>query len=243
MKQTNPLVSAIPEDATNRTNEDQCCSADSIVINNIENNDECVSNGIEIPKRESIAENLANAITSEAVSISQDIGSKAIDLMFRSVQRISLEVQILDHLSRHLRGFDSTLQLVPFGSATYGFGGSSTDFNILVTTETGNNIFVCYPHALNKRDRFDALCVFSGAWNENSHEVQHSFETFIKTSSLQTDFQVLEPIHGDRVQNRRLQAIHKSSAILCQIHFDLNFETAKSSQIIRNCILHSPLCE
>lgn len=54
---------------------------------------------------------------------------------------------------------------------------------------------------------------------------------------------MLDTIHGDRVQNRRLQALHKSSGILCRIHFDLKSESAKSSQIIRNCILHSPLCK
>lgn len=82
--------------------------------------------------------------------------------------------------------------------------------------------------------------IFLDVWNKNSHE---AFEQFIKASGIQTDFQVLETIHGDRAQNRRLQAAHKSSGILCRIHFDLNFETAKSSQIIRNCILYSPLCK
>lgn len=146
--QTNPSVSLTPENctnSTNRTNGGQVSiiksdSSDSIVINDTANNDECVSKSIETPKRESIAENLATAINSQAVSISRNIGANAIDLIFRSVQRISLEVQILDLLSRHLKGFDSTVQLVPFGSATYGFGGSRTDFNVLVVAETGGDI-------------------------------------------------------------------------------------------------------
>lgn len=136
LAQTNPSTLVTPENLTNKSN-----SSDSIVDNDTTSYDESVTKSIEIPKRESNAENLANAISSEAISISRNIGTKAIDLIFRSVQRISLEVQILDLLSRHLKGFDSTVRVVPFGSATYGFSGSSTDFNILVVTETGKTYF------------------------------------------------------------------------------------------------------
>lgn len=85
--------------------------------------------------------------------------------------------------------------------------------------------------------------MYLDAGNENSHEAQSSFERFFYNSDLQTDFQALNTIPGDRAQNRRLHAVHKSSATVCWIHFDSTFEAAKSSQIIRNCILHSPVCK
>lgn len=60
---------------------------------------------------------------------------------------------------------------------------------------------------------------------------------------VQTEFEVLATINGDRCQKRRLQMIHKASDIRCSIQFDLSFDLADSSQIIRNCIMHSPICK
>lgn len=56
----------------------------------------------------------------------------AIDLTARTLQRITYENQIVELLRNHLKKFDSTLRMMPFGSATYGFGGSNTNFNLLV---------------------------------------------------------------------------------------------------------------
>lgn len=135
--QSNSLIPAKPEDdtsPTNTTSDDQC-------FNNAMNNDESASTNIVALKREKVTENLANIVASEKISISRNIASNAIDLIFRSVQRISIEAQILELLSRHLKTFDLALQIMPFGSATYGFGGPRTDFNILVVAETGKYIF------------------------------------------------------------------------------------------------------
>lgn len=60
---------------------------------------------------------------------------------------------------------------------------------------------------------------------------------------VQTDFKVIAAINGDRVQKRRLQVIHEASDIRCSIQFDMNFDLADSSQIIRDCILHAPICK
>lgn len=147
--QKNPCVSTIPENNTNSTNSTndgqnyilQSDSSDSSVFNNDGLDDKSVTKSVEIPKHQSIAENFTNVIDTE--EISRNIVDKAINFMFRSVQRISIEVQILNLLLHHLKGFDSSLQIVPFGSATYGFGGSSTDFNILVIAETGNKYILC----------------------------------------------------------------------------------------------------
>lgn len=60
----------------------------------------------------------------------------------RTVQRIQHEAQVIDNLTRYLKAFDSTLRFKPFGSATYGFGGSDTNFNILVNTSTDYKEYV-----------------------------------------------------------------------------------------------------
>lgn len=70
-----------------------------------------------------------------------------------------------------------------------------------------------------------------------------SFEKLVKRPGAQTDFEVLEMIHGDRVQKRRLQLIHIASGIKCTLQFDDNYELAASSQIIRDCISHAPICK
>lgn len=66
--------------------------------------------------------------------IAVHIKTTAIDLIFRTMGRISNEMDIVGLLIRHLKAFDSKLEAMSFGSATYGFGGRNTDFNILVNT-------------------------------------------------------------------------------------------------------------
>lgn len=80
---------------------------------------------------------LINLINIDEVSVS--IKTTAIDFIFRTMERISHEFDIVGLLQRHLKAFDSKLEMMPFGSATYGFGGRSTDFNILVNTGTKRN--------------------------------------------------------------------------------------------------------
>lgn len=74
-------------------------------------------------------------------------------------------------------------------------------------------------------------------------EIFQSFEKLFGTEGVQSDFKVLSSIKGDRVQNRRLQAIHNTSGILCSVQVDSSFGLAESSQILRNCIMHSSICK
>lgn len=75
---------------------------------------------------------LLNSITIDQISVF--IKTTAVDLIFRTLERITHEMDLVQLLGRHLKAFDSKLELMPFGSSTYGFGGCSTDFNILVST-------------------------------------------------------------------------------------------------------------
>lgn len=71
----------------------------------------------------------------------------------------------------------------------------------------------------------------------------YSFEKFLKDSAIKSDFKISPSISGDRVQKRRIQAIHNTSGIYCFIQFDSSSDLAESSQAIRDCILHDPICK
>lgn len=79
--------------------------------------------------------------------------------------------------------------------------------------------------------------------NQEPNGVLQSFEMFLRARGTQTDFNVLSNIKGDRAQKARLQLAHNTSGILCFIQFDSGCELAESSQIIRDCIMHAPICE
>lgn len=65
---------------------------------------------------------------------------KAADLTTRTIQRITDEKQIIVDVERMLEIFDANLKVMPFGSATYGFSGSDTNFNICLVSD-GNETF------------------------------------------------------------------------------------------------------
>lgn len=64
--------------------------------------------------------------------VSKTIVKEMIDLISRTNRRIQNESSIIKLLTSSLQKLDSTLNFIPFGSSTYGFGSSKTDFNILV---------------------------------------------------------------------------------------------------------------
>lgn len=89
----------------------------------------------------------------------------------------------------------------------------------------------------------NGFAFISGGSNENPKLILHSLGKHFKTPSVQTDVDVLDDINGDRVQKKRLQVIHKRSGIRCWIESDANQSVCESSQIIRDCISHAPICK
>lgn len=83
----------------------------------------------------------------------------------------------------------------------------------------------------------------SGDSDQKAIVALYSFEKFLKASAAQSDFEILLSVSGDRVQKRRISVIHNASGIHCLIQFDSSFELAESSQSIRDCILHEPICK
>lgn len=68
----------------------------------------------------------------EVKEIAQAIGAEFTDLCSRTKSRIQNEIQILECLKDHVKAFDSSLNVTSIGSNSYGFGGTNTNFNILV---------------------------------------------------------------------------------------------------------------
>lgn len=65
-------------------------------------------------------------------NLSKIMVKEMIDFASRTNSRIRNEKDIAKILELYLKETDTTLKFVPFGSSTYGFGGSKTNFNILV---------------------------------------------------------------------------------------------------------------
>lgn len=65
-------------------------------------------------------------------NIFKQIAIEAKRLECRNNNRVYNEARILEILRFYLQNFDSKLNLLTFGSSTYGFGGDKTNFNILI---------------------------------------------------------------------------------------------------------------
>lgn len=165
------------------------------------------------------------------------IATEMIHFVSRTKSRIHNESQIMNTLAGYLNGFDCKVQLVPFGSATYGFGGSSTNFNLLANTGE----FVCIPKCL--LSMYPNFPIITGGSEKSPLTLMSSFEKKFKNSSIHNDFEILEPLTGNRAQRRRLQLLHKKSRILCWLQFGFDGELAECSQIIRDFISHGPICK
>lgn len=135
MKLTMPLTptnNTIRPDADRESNQ-KVVSA-NIALNDSGNSSpgSRASSVVNVPSNRVSTMKLADVI--DASQFPKAIIATAIDLTSRTHQRISHENQILNLLMAQLRKFDSTLRMLPFGSTTYGFGGTNTNFNVLINT-------------------------------------------------------------------------------------------------------------
>ncbi|XP_031626105.1 uncharacterized protein LOC116342572 [Contarinia nasturtii] len=183
-------------------------------VNSIDVNAAATVNG-EVTKSNTsvLSVKLENIVKTDAMS--EKIVNEILELTSRNEVRLQNETKIIDSLTHYLGAFDSTLKFIPFGSSTFGFGGSKTNFNILVN---------------------------ASGFEKSPAIALHEFEKMMKTCSAQNDFEILENISGNRVQRKRLQFLHKQSRILCWLQFSSNFELAKSNQVIRDYIRRDPAC-
>lgn len=75
---------------------------------------------------------LTDVIMANIEVILREIPRTAVELVSRTALRVTYERDIVTCLERQFGTHFNALQLMPFGSATYGFGGPDTDFNILL---------------------------------------------------------------------------------------------------------------
>lgn len=88
--------------------------------------------GFDIPRSSNATKKLEDVVEIEQVA--QAISAGIIDITSRTTARVHNEKRIVTLLTHYLKVLDPTLEVIPFGSATYGFGGAKTNFNILVNT-------------------------------------------------------------------------------------------------------------
>lgn len=73
--------------------------------------------------------------------IYESITNELEKVSLRSEERIRHESRILGLLKHQFKLFDRTLALIPFGSTTFGYAGSNSNYNILVDTRKCQ--FIC----------------------------------------------------------------------------------------------------
>lgn len=61
--------------------------------------------------------------------------------------------------------------------------------------------------------------------------------------AFQKYFELLAKLNGNRAIGKRFKLQHKATDIICWVHLSFNNDMAESSQILRNCILHAPICK
>lgn len=176
-----------------------------------------------------------NAVSTE--QILQAIIRKAIEMIFRTDERIEQEVQILLDLECIITAHELNLTVMPFGSSTYGLGGPDTDFNICLLTKNGE-WFIFHSYRIGDCDFWIEI---SGDPRRNV--IETVFDSFVKSFEMSTKFIVTASIAHHSAIKYRLHAIHNASGILCTIQIDVNANKIESSQLIRNCLLHSPICK
>lgn len=190
-----------------------------------------------------VTTNLAKLI--DVKHVSRAVAAKIIDLTSRNAQRNSDENQIIKILSGHLKNISASARLTAFGSTKYGFGGSNTNLNILIDTSKLNSnemINEHEQHQIQSSLQIKFISILGGA-AENPKLILHELAKYFKMPGAAPDFHILASIDGDRVQKKRLQIVHKTSGIRCLIESDSTLSICESSQIIRDCISHAPICK
>lgn len=114
------------------TNSEVSSSSDSVIA---------PKENIETMKNEkpNIAVDLSKIIRTSDVR--EPIKIEMENLMSRR-DRVNVEAKIIHVLSSHFKSIDPTLKVIPVGSSRYGFGGMSTDLNLLI--KTGKKLFAFY---------------------------------------------------------------------------------------------------
>lgn len=121
----------------NSVNGDQLTISSYHTVATSSNCDRFRASSISVSSNSGTLQKLQNVIKIEQVL--RAIPTTAAILINRMVDRCFHEIEIVALLMSYLNIFDSTFKVMPFGSATFGFGGSSTNLNILVNAGNQKN--------------------------------------------------------------------------------------------------------
>lgn len=78
--------------------------------------------------------------------------------------------------------------------------------------------------------------------NQRSTNLFQMLEDSINTSAIKEDFEMLNKVNANRVQNKQLKVIHKKSRIICVLQCDNSSLLQISSEMIRHFMILSPVC-
>ncbi|XP_031625839.1 uncharacterized protein LOC116342388 [Contarinia nasturtii] len=198
-----PSVKSVPSNRVKTTKEDKNKASTLMASKKIATKKGCPKNPLA-----TLDEVIKNGKIYEAITNELAISS------LRSEEKLRHEGRILGMLKQHFKLFDRTLALIPFGSTTYGFAGSSLNYNILVDTRKSKQI-----HS----------------------NVLESFEKYLTKTDIQLHFDDIAEIPASRVLKQQLRMIHKESGIHVLLLAD-DVTVADTSKIIRDFIAIKPIC-
>lgn len=187
----------------------------------------------------STSKSIGNLIKIEDISKIAKINM--MQLLSRSAERVKNEKTIIDTLSIYFKTLDSTINVVPFGSSTYGFGSKQTDFNVLI--KTGENLLadlknVTFLSIKRCNDYFEGASKSKVLFETCENAVKMSGTS----SVLQQQFEFMVRTSANRVQKQQLKIVHKQSRIVCTLLFDSSSVLEMASEKIRQFTSLNPMC-
>lgn len=129
----------VPKDVIDLTSDEDCeppAKKVALDTTSISSKISMGMNIVPISTNRSSAGSLVDVISSNMDEVFRGIPITTVDLVTRTVQRSLAERSISASLWHKSIVHSAKLQTKMFGSATYGFGGSNTDFNVLVKAGT-----------------------------------------------------------------------------------------------------------
>lgn len=137
-KEKESIKSKVSTESDNKCETNAVAVEPTLILNKSDKqpiNDKSVISSVKVK-----ANNLTDAQLKSLVSddsLFKRIANEAKILETRTSHRCLNEARILEVLKHYLQIFDSTLNIIPFGSTLYGFGGPNTNFSILI--DAGND--------------------------------------------------------------------------------------------------------
>lgn len=160
-------------------------------------------------------------------------------ILSRSDERVRHEARILGMLKHQFKIFDRTLELIPFGSTTFGLGNSTSNYNILVDTRKFK-FYINFSEIWH--GSYDCPYFSTGKSQQVQTLVLESFEKYLAKTDIQLHFKEIAEIPASRTMKQQLRMIHIESGIHVILLAD-DIAIADTPKIIRDFIAIKPICK